>query len=143
MGRRTPKSYSELTKLQTFRERFEYLKLEGEVGEQTFGRARTLNQAFYRSPKWRKVRDQVIIRDGANDLGVPGHALRKYIIVHHINPVTEEQILNDDPCLYDPENLICTRQMTHNAIHYGEDIVDNDAIGERKPNDTCPWKGGK
>lgn len=143
MGRRTTKSYSELSKLKTFRERFEYLRLEGKVGEQTFGRARSLNQAFYRSAKWRRVRDQVIIRDGANDLGMPGHELRKYIIVHHINPVTEEQILNDDPCLYDMENLICTRQMTHNAIHYGEDVFADDAIGERRPNDTCPWKGGK
>ena len=137
------KSYSELSKLKTFEERFEYLKLDGIVGEQTFGRARSLNQEFYKSQRWRKVRDQVIIRDGANDLGVPGHELRRYIIVHHINPVTEEQILRDDPILYDPENLICVRRMTHNAIHYGEDLIHEDLPRERTPNDTCPWKGGK
>ena len=138
------KTYSELAKLKTFRERFEYLKLEGVVGEQTFGRSRSLNQEFYRSPKWRKVRDRVIIRDQGCDLGVPGHELRKYIIVHHINPVTEDQIIRDDPCLYDMENLVCTRRLTHNAIHYGEDYaIFEGGVIERSPNDTCPWKGGK
>lgn len=140
------KTYSELSKLQTFEERFEYLKLHGQVGEETFGRSRSLNQEFYRSQRWKSVRDRVIIRDGASDLGVPGHEIRKYIIVHHINPVTEEQILSDDPILYDPENLICVRQLTHNAIHYGEsyDEALMAVAMDRSPNDTCPWKkGGK
>lgn len=135
------KTYADLSELRTFRERFEYLKLEGVVGEQTFGRARSLNQLFYRSPRWRKVRDQVILRDGACDLGIPGREIRKYLVVHHINPVTEAQIRRDDPVLYELENLICVSSATHNALHYGDfSLIDQPLYRERKPNDTCPWK---
>lgn len=137
------KTYADLSELRTFRERFEYLKLEGVVGEQTFGRARSLNQLFYRSPRWRKVRDQVILRDGACDLGIPGREIRKYLVVHHINPVTEAQIIRDDPVLYELENLICVSSATHNALHYGDfSLIDQPLYRERKPNDTCPWKKG-
>ncbi len=137
------KTYADLSELRTFRERFEYLKLEGVVGEQTFGRARSLNQLFYRSPRWRKVRDQVILRDGACDLGIPGREIRKYLVVHHINPVTEAQIRRDDPVLYELENLICVSSATHNALHYGDfSLIDQPLYRERKPNDTCPWKKG-
>ena len=137
------KTYEALSRLETFRERFEYLKLEGIVGEQTFGRARPLNQLFYRSRRWLDVRDKVILRDGACDLGVPGREIRKYLVVHHINPVTETQIRNDSPVLYDMNNLICVSSATHNAIHYGDfSLVDQPLYKERKPNDTCPWKKG-
>ena len=137
------KTYEDLIRLRTFRERFEYLKLEGIVGEQTFGRARSLNQVFYQSPRWRSTRDKVIIRDRACDLAVTGREIRKYLVVHHINPVTEAQIRRDDPCLYDPNNLVCVSSATHNAIHYGDfSLIYAPTYKERKPGDTTPWKKG-
>ena len=137
------KTYSECIAFPTYRERFDYLKLQGTVGEQTFGRARSLNQLFYRSQKWLEVRDRVIIRDCGRDLAMPGYEIRKYIIVHHINPVTEIEIREDRACLYDLENLICVHRRTHNAIHYGDfSLIDAPPARERKPFDTCPWKGG-
>lgn len=135
--------YSELITLPTFKERFEYLKLGGKVGEETFGFDRYLNQVFYKSPEWRKVRDFVITRDNACDLGVTDRPIPNgvHILIHHMNPITIDDILNRHPALFDPENLISTCYNTHNAIHYGDAslLVDDHPI-VRTPNDTCPWK---
>ena len=135
------RSYSELIRLPTFEERYEYLKLGGKVGEETFGHDRYLNQEFYkRDNKWLEVRDEVILRDHGYDLGIEGRDIFARVLVHHINPVTKEQILNRDPAIYDPENLICTTKRTHDAIHYGsKDLLLKDPITRTK-NDTCPWK---
>ena len=135
------RSYSELIRLPTFEERYEYLKLGGKVGEETFGHDRYLNQEFYkRDDKWLEVRDEVILRDHGCDLGIEGRDIFARVLVHHINPVTKEQILNRDPVIYDPENLICTTKRTHDAIHYGsKDLLLKDPITRTK-NDTCPWK---
>lgn len=134
------KTYSELSQLKTFKERFNYLKLGGSIGIETFGFDRYLNQALYRSPEWRRVRQQVIIRDGACDLGVDGVGIYGRVIIHHMNPITEEQILNRDENIFDPEFLICTSIDTHNAIHYGADDPQAFELIERKPGDTCPWR---
>lgn len=135
------RSYSELMQLETFEERFEYLKLDGSVGEETFGYDRYINQLLYKSDKWRKeTRPKIIIRDDGCDLGVEGRDIGKYVIVHHINPVNEEDILRDHPKVHDPENLICCSRLTHNAIHYSdESILMKDPVTRRK-GDTCPWK---
>ena len=138
----TIRTYSELIKLKTFEERFEYLKLDGKVGEDTCGYDRYLNQIFYqRNPKWKAARDKAIIRDNGCDLGIPGRELNSRINVHHMNPITKEQILADDPILYDLEYLICTDyNTTHKAIHYGDaNLLMKDPIIRTK-NDTCPWK---
>lgn len=134
------KTFSQLEKLKTFEARFEYLKLSGVPFESTFGADRYINQMFYRSPKWKKTRDEIIIRDGGNDLGFDGYQIADSILVHHINPITEEDILNDSPILYDPENLICVSHSTHNALHYGDASLLPKAPIERKPFDTCPWR---
>lgn len=133
--------YSELKKLRTFKERFDYLKMNGSVGIETFGSDRILNQMMYqRDPRWKAARDKVIIRDNGCDLGIEGREIYGKIIVHHMNPVTEEDILSNDDWIFDPEYLISTTHMTHNAIHYSdESILPQDPI-ERRPNDTCPWK---
>ena len=135
------KSYSELMHISSFEERVHYLKLTGKVGEETFGRARYMNQDFYQSDRWKKVRDQILLRDNGCDLGMPGYDIQKYAIVHHINPITDEDILLDADCLYDPENLITVSKNVHNAIHYGDTRrTQIEFKGERRPNDTCPWK---
>ena len=135
------RTYSELIKLKTFTERFEYLKLDGEVGKETFGYDRYLNQILYRSPIWKQVRAYVIIRDNGCDLGIEGRELNNYITVHHMNPISKEQILNNDPDIFNPEYLITTDfQTTHKALHYGdEDLLRKEPI-TRSRNDTCPWK---
>lgn len=135
------KTYSELSKLQTFEERFNYLKLSGKAGEITFGNDRLINQNLYqRNPKWKLARSKVIIRDNGCDLGIEGRDIYGPVMVHHINPITVDDILNQSSRLYDPENLICVSRLTHNAIHYSDDsIIVKDPI-ERKKNDTCPWK---
>lgn len=134
------KRYSEVCKLETFEDRFNYLKLDGNVGEDTFGFDRYLNQLFYRSREWKALRDQIIIRDNGCDLGVPGFELGKRIIIHHINPLTKDDIRNQSEYLLDPEFLICTSHNTHNALHYGSDILLPAAPIERTRNDTCPWR---
>lgn len=140
------RTYSELITLPTFEERFRYLKLDGRVGEATFGFDRYLNQRFYRSdPDWLAVRDHVIIRDtGCNDycqdLGVEGHDIRGSILIHHMNPITKEDILHRTRFLLDPEYLICTIDNTHRAIHYGDESLLITAPIERRKNDTCPWR---
>ena len=134
------RTYSELIALSTFEERFRYLKLDGRVGEETFGFDRWLNQRFYRDPEWLRIRDYVILRDNGCDLGIPGREIRSRILVHHMNPITKDDILKRSEFLLNPEYLICTMKNTHDAIHYGDDrVLFKDPI-ERRPNDTCPWK---
>lgn len=135
------KSYSELKRLKTFEERFEYLKLDGRVGEATFGYDRIINQMLYKSLRWTvETRPKIIVRDNGCDLGAEGRMINGPIIIHHINPITVDDILNDDPKVYDPDNLISTCLLTHNAIHYSNDsILMKDPV-TRRPNDTCPWK---
>ena len=137
------RTYSELITLPTFKERFEYLRLDGSVGKETFGFDRQLNQMLYqRSPRWKKSRDIVIIRDNGCDLGIEGHEIHGKIIVHHMNPITIDDILNDRDWIYDPEFLISTIHNTHNAIHYGDESLLITAPIVRTKNDTCPWKRG-
>lgn len=134
------RSYSELSKLKTFEERFEYLKLDGAVGADTFGFNRYLREMLHKSPEWKKARRETILRDQGCDLGIEDRVITGRVMVHHMNPVTVEQILNRDPIVYDPEYLISTAHITHNAIHYGdEDLLIKDPI-ERSKNDTCPWR---
>ena len=134
------KTYSEAISFPSFEERFRYLKLDGKVGIETFGFNRYANQQFYQSLRWRKVRDEVIIRDMACDLAFPGREMNKYILIHHINPISFKDILNQSPNVFDLENLICVSKRTHNAIHFSdESALALDPV-IRTPNDTCPWK---
>lgn len=134
------RTYSELITLPTFEERYRYLRLGGKVGEETFGFDRYLNQIFYKSDEWRSVRDYVIIRDGGCDLGMPDREIYGKILVHHMNPIRQEDILRRSKFLLDPEYLICTIKNTHDAIHYGDEgLLILDPI-ERTQNDTCPWR---
>lgn len=133
------KSYSELSKLKTFEERFKYLELNRKRFNDTFGELRYVNQSLYSSNRWRKTRDKVIIRDMGCDLGVPGHDIYGRIEVHHINPLTMEDIVEGKRCVFDPENLICVSKRTHDAIHYQDQRVLAKP-NERRPNDTCPWR---
>ena len=135
------KSYSELITLPTFKERFEYLKLDGAVGIETFGFDRYLNQKFYRSPEWRRVKRLVTIRDNGCDLGIDDIPIGGRIYIHHINPITIDDIKNRNPLILDPEYLISVSFDTHNAIHYGdESILQGKRQIERLPNDTCLWR---
>lgn len=131
--------YSELIRLQTFEERFKYLELHGTVGESTFGFDRYLNQVLYHSYEWYQVRDEVIIRDNGCDLGVDGRDIFDRIIVHHMNPITEDEIIGRSPDLLNPDFLICTSLATHNAIHYGDGGLLKGLDTERRANDTSPW----
>lgn len=134
------KTYSELVRLPTFEERFEYLKLKGSVGKDTFGHDRYLNQVFYTSQEWRRLRDEIIIRDNGCDLGVEGREIGGKVYIHHLNPLGVNDILTHSEYLMNPEYLICTSFETHNAIHYGDiNLLPRDPI-ERKRNDTCPWR---
>lgn len=132
--------YSELIQLPTFEERYLYLKLDGTVGEETFGFDRYLNQIFYKTDEWLSVRDRVISRDLGCDLGIDGREIRGRILVHHMNPITKEDILNRNPIILDPEYLITTVKRTHDAIHYGDDSILIPTLTERIKNDTCPWR---
>ena len=134
------RSYSELRRITTFEERYKYLQLGGIVGKDTFGFDRYLNQIFYRSQKWRSIRDQVIIRDNGCDLGVEGYDIYGRILIHHMNPITLEDIERESDFLLNPEYLICTTHNTHNAIHYGDEKLLITAPIERTKNDTCPWR---
>lgn len=134
------KTYSELLSLSDFMSRYTYLKLVGRVGEETFGYERYLNQYLYHTSRWRKIRDEVIVRDNGCDLGCQGYDIFDRVIIHHMNPITPEQIENDDDVMYDPEFLICTSPGTHRAIHYGIKGVMTDTFKERSLYDTCPWK---
>ena len=134
------RTYSELITLPTFEERFEYLKLDGRVGEETFGFDRYLNQIFYKTPEWLNVRDYVIARDCGCDLAMEGHEIYTKILVHHMNPITKDDILKRSEFLLDPEFLISTIKRTHDAIHYGDASLLINAPVERRKNDTCPWR---
>lgn len=136
------KTYSELITLPTFKERFEYLKIGGAVGKETFGYDRYLNQILYTSDEWRNFRRDIIIRDNGCDLAYPGFEIPKgiKILIHHINPITVEDVINRDPKIFDPENVIATTLNTHNAIHYGDASLLTLAPLERSKNDTCPWR---
>lgn len=135
------RTYSELITLPTFEERYRYLRLDGQVGVETFGFDRYLNQTFYRTDKeWLAVRDDVIIRDNGCDLGIVGREIYSRIIVHHMNPITKEDILRRTKYLLDPEYLICTTKRTHDAIHYGDESILMLGPIERTKNDTCPWR---
>ena len=134
------RTYNELMLLPTFKERFEYLKLSGRVGEETFGFDRWINQKFYRSAEWKHIRDQVIIRDNGCDLGVEGREIYGKILIHHMNPITKKDILDRTDLLLNPMYLISVTKQTHDAIHYSdESILMNDPI-VRSRNDTCPWR---
>lgn len=134
------RTYSELIKLPTFEERFRYLKLNGVVGEETFGFDRYINQAFYQSPEWRSLRNYIIIRDNGCDLGIPDRELNSRIYIHHMNPITKEDILAMNEYVMNPEYLICVSKTTHDAIHYGDESLLVTAPIERRKNDTCPWR---
>lgn len=134
------KTYLELSQLKTFEERFKYLQLNGAVGQDTFGFNRYLNQALYGSKEWRKVRNEVIIRDNGCDLGVYGYDICDRILIHHLNPITVDDVLNRNPEVFDLNNLICVSHRTHNAIHYGDESLLVTNVNERSKNDTCLWK---
>lgn len=140
MSTKIIRTYSELIKLPTFIERYEYLRLGGVVGEETFGFDRYFNQLFYRSDEWKRIRDEVIIRDNGCDLGMEGHDIHSRIIIHHMNPITKADILRRSEFLLNPEYLICTIKSTHDAIHYGDESLLITAPIERYENDTCPWR---
>lgn len=135
------KSYNELITIPTFEERFRYLKVYGVIGNQTFGYDRYLNQKLYNtSREWKRIRDKVILRDNGCDLGCEGFEIYGKIIIHHINPITVEDIVTCNPCVFDLNNLISTSHNTHNAIHYGDEKSLIVTPIERKQYDTCPWR---
>lgn len=134
------RTYTELCRFETFEERYDYLRLGGKVGQETFGVERYLNQTFYKSDEWLEIRDWIIIRDLGCDLAIEGREIRERIIVHHMNPITKDDVIRRTRYLLDPEYLICTIKNTHDAIHYGdESILVLDPI-VRTPFDTCPWR---
>lgn len=139
--RMSVRTYSELSKLTTFKERFNYLSLNGQVGKDTFGFDRIFNQKFYTSKEWRHIRDLVIVRDNGCDLGIEGYDIvGQNLIIHHINPISLEDIESKSDILLNPEYLITTTHNTHNAIHYGDDKLLITGPIQRSKNDTCPWK---
>ena len=134
------KTYTELIQIPTYRERYEYLKLGDAVGQDTFGFDRYLNQSFYHSTIWKRIKNQVIVRDNGFEMGLDGYPISGKIYVHHMNPIDQDDILNQRDILLNPEFLICVSGLLHNAIHYGSfDILPSEPV-DRKPNDTCPWK---
>lgn len=137
---RMSKCYSDVILLPTFRERYDYLNLNGRVGLETFGRDRYLNQILYHSPEWRRRRRDIILRDNGCDLACTGYDIHGKVIIHHLNPITVQDILDRNPMVFDPENLICVSDTTHQAIHYGDErmLVTEPII--RAKNDTCPWR---
>ena len=134
------RTYSELIQLPTFDERFNYLRLDGVVGKDTFGFDRYLNQQFYRSSEWKRIRNQVIVRDNGCDLGIDEYEIHGRILIHHMNPISIEDLQHVSDLLMNPEYLICVSHRTHNAIHYGDENLIVSAPIERSQNDTCPWR---
>ena len=134
------KTYSELIELPTFEERFEYLQLKGIVGQETFGFDRYLNQILYNSKEWKHLRNEIIVRDNGCDLALEGFEIHGRILIHHINPITIDDVIKRREMVFDPENLICVTHNTHNAIHYGDKSLLITGPVERRANDTCPWK---
>lgn len=138
------RTYERMLDFPTFEDRFEYLCLGGRGGILTFGTSRYLNQLFYRSREWKDVREDVIIRDMGCDLGVEGYEINGTVYVHHINPITKDDIYERRASVLDPNNLVCVTYPTHKALHYGNiDMLSLSLPVERTPNDTCPWKGGR
>lgn len=135
----TTRSYSELEQFLTFEERFEYLKLGGGVGRATFGFDRYINQQFYMSQEWQNIRQHVIVRDNGCDLGILGYEIHRNILIHHMNPVSVEDIVHKEDWILDPEFLITTTHRTHNAIHYGVDKLHPQVVTQRSPSDTKLW----
>lgn len=136
------KSYRDIHSLETFEDRFKYLKLHGTIGSDTFGFDRFLNQKFYRSSEWKRIRDQVILRDNGCDLGILDRPIYGRIIIHHMNPITSKDLLDLDDYVLDPNYLICVSHDTHNALHYGDELyLTRNEIPIRTKNDTSPWKG--
>lgn len=140
MMKTSTKSYSELIKLKTFDERFDYLKLDGSIGEATFGGHRYLNQILYQTPEWKRTRLDIILRDDGCDLAHRDYIILGPIYIHHINPITVDDILRRRPCIFDLNNLISCSYKTHNALHYGNEKSPYSKPAERSKNDTCPWK---
>ena len=140
MNQTSIKTYSELIQLDSFEERYRYLRLDGEVGKETFGFDRYLNQIFYKSPEWKAIRDTIIIRDNGCDLAMLGYEIRGRILIHHMNPMTKRDILERSDLLLNPEYLICVTKRTHDAIHYGDENLLMTGPVERTKNDTCPWR---
>lgn len=140
MKTRYIKTYSELIQFKTFEERFNYLKIDGIIGQETFGFDRYLNQIFYTSPEWRKLRNKIIIRDNGCDLAVPGLEIIGKIFIHHINPISKDDIISRSDYLMNPEYLICSSKSTHDAIHYGNTNLLPKGPITRTKNDTCPWR---
>lgn len=138
--RMNTKSYSELITIPTFEERFEYLQLKGSVGKDTFGYDRYLNQILYRSPEWKKLRNQIIIRDCGCDLACEGYEIYGRILIHHLNPITVDDVLDRNRKVFDLNNLVCVTHNTHNAIHYGDASMLLTGPIVRTKNDTCPWR---
>lgn len=136
----TIKTYTELLTMSSFEERYKYLRLHGQIGKETFGFDRCLNQRFYHSQEWKSIRDFVIVRDNGCDLGVAGYEIYGKIVIHHLNPISIDDLASMNNYLLDPDYLICTSMDTHNAIHYGDDCLAAQAPIERTINDTCPWK---
>lgn len=134
------RTYAELIGLDSFEERFQYLKLSGVVGEASFGFERYLNQGFYRSKEWKRIRNEVILRDNGCDLGVEGYLIGGRVIIHHMNPIREDDIENSTDILLNPDYLVCVSHDTHNAIHYSDEYLLQRKPIERKPWDTCPWR---
>lgn len=134
------KSYSKLIQIPSFEDRYRYLKLDGTVGVPTFGFERYLNQMLYHSGEWRRFRDRIILRDSGCDLGCIGFEIYGQVTIHHINPITCDDIIARNPCVFDEENVICTKHSTHMAIHYGDESLLLTMPEERRKNDTCPWK---
>lgn len=133
------KTYAELSRLDTFEDRFEYLRLQGDVGRSTFGFDRYINQQFYRSREWKLSRNLVITRDEGCDLGVPGYEIHGELLIHHINPIIVEDILHGEEWIFDPEYLITTTHNTHNAIHYSDASLLPKVVAARQPGDTKLW----
>lgn len=132
-------TYSELIQIPTFIDRFRYLKLSASVGEETYGWDRYLNQTLYKSKEWRETRERIIIRDDGCDLAHPDYLIGGRILIHHLNPITKRDILDRNPLIFDPENLVCISHITHEAVHYGsEDLLMKDPV-ERIPGDTKLW----
>lgn len=134
------KTYSELITIPTFEERFQYLQLKGSVGKDTFGYDRYLNQVLYRSPEWKRLRNQIIIRDGGCDLACDGYDIYGKVLIHHLNPITVDDVLARSRKVFDPDNLVCVSHNTHNAIHYGDAGLLIAGPITRTKNDTCPWR---
>lgn len=134
------KSYSELISIKDYEERYRYLRDTSDVGKETFGYSRYLNQVFYRSPEWKRIRREVIIRDNGCDMAFQDRTIYGKVYIHHINPITLKDIEERSESLFDPENLVCVSFDTHQAIHYGDESLLHLDIVERKPNDTIPWR---